>query len=411
MVTSGYVFKSMFRSRFAQPLVVGAMLLSLLLVACAAPPANADSKSRQDPATPPDQSVAHGSAEVEELDILVLDSTPARVSVVARGYLRDGCTEIAGIRQAFDAATNTFSIRITTVRRTEAACTLALVPFEERISLDVLGLPAGTYTVDVNGVGDTFALDIDNVPPDGQDGDPARDPLTPRLPPVTQRTAEVEEISIRIMESFPLQVAVVARGHLRDGCTRIAEVRQTFDAATDTFLVEIKTARSTGAFCTMALVPFEERISLDVHGLPAGTYTVNVNGVTDTFTLDVDNSLPDDDQSVTYGLAEIENIDILGTESFPVQVTVVADGYVGDGCTEVHQIRRTFDAATNTFFVEITTARPTEAICTMVLQALQERVPLDVHGLPAGTYTVDVNGVVGTFTLDVDNAPAPDSGS
>jgi inhibitor of cysteine peptidase len=43
--------------------------------------------------------------------------------------------------------------------------------------------------------------------------------------------------------------------------------------------------------CTQALVPFEESIDLDVRGLPAGTYTVDVHGETATFTLDVDNVL------------------------------------------------------------------------------------------------------------------------
>ena len=45
------------------------------------------------------------------------------------------------------------------------ARTAALVPYEETISLDVYGLLAGTYTVDVNSVRDTFTLDVDNKPP------------------------------------------------------------------------------------------------------------------------------------------------------------------------------------------------------------------------------------------------------
>jgi inhibitor of cysteine peptidase len=45
--------------------------------------------------------------------------------------------------------------------------------------------------------------------------------------------------------------------------------------------------------CTQIVVPFEESIPLDVVGLPAGTYTVDVNGVTGSFTLDVDNQLPE----------------------------------------------------------------------------------------------------------------------
>jgi len=45
----------------------------------------------------------------------------------------------------------------------------------------------------------------------------------------------------------------------------------------------------------MALVPFEEVIPLDVAGLHAGTYIVDVNGMMESFTLDVDNTLPTDE--------------------------------------------------------------------------------------------------------------------
>jgi inhibitor of cysteine peptidase len=38
-----------------------------------------------------------------------------------------------------------------------------LAPFEEVIPLKVYGLPAGTYTVEVNGVQGTFGLEIDNI--------------------------------------------------------------------------------------------------------------------------------------------------------------------------------------------------------------------------------------------------------
>jgi inhibitor of cysteine peptidase len=105
-------------------------------------------------------------------------------------------------------------------------------------------------------------------------------------------TADVEEVTVQLMESFPVQVAVVAQGHLRDGCTEIHEVKSSFDEENRTFSVEITTVRERDAVCTQALVPFEKRIELDVRGLRAGTYSVDVNGVREAFTLDVDNELP-----------------------------------------------------------------------------------------------------------------------
>lgn len=106
----------------------------------------------------------------------------------------------------------------------------------------------------------------------------------PSLPNVS--LAPVEEIEIVILESFPVQVHVIARGNLPDPCTEISEVLQEREG--DTFFITIKTYRSPG-FCIQVLAPFEEIIPLEVYGLPAGTYTVDVNGVQATFDLSIDN--------------------------------------------------------------------------------------------------------------------------
>ncbi len=404
---------SFFQARTAKALVVATMLLAMLLAACAPRIADAGGKPTQDPADSPDQSLASGGLDIAETEVLVMESFPVQVAVFVRGHLRDGCTEIDEILKTFDPATNTFAIEITTVRDADALCTLALVPFEERVELDVYGLEAGTYTVNVNGAIDTFTLDVDNSPSRDDEERVLPAPGVPSDDSVTRGIAELEDLDIFILDSLPAQVAVVARGHLRDGCTEIDEIRQTFKADTNTFFVEITTVRSSDGFCTMALVPFEERVSLAVRGLPAGTYTVDVNGVIDSFTLDGDNAPPADgesdsdsgsgapsDESMTYDTADIEGIDIRITESDLTQVAVVARGYLGDGCTEIDESRKRFDAAAETFYVEITTVRPTEAICILILQGFEERITLDVEGLAAGTYTVNINGVTDTFTLE-----------
>jgi len=107
-------------------------------------------------------------------------------------------------------------------------------------------------------------------------------------------TAAVGSIDLLMLESFPVQINVVAKGNLPDGCTTIDQVTHVRQG--NTFKVTITTARPADRMCTQALVPFEQTIALDVYGLKAGTYTVDVNGVTKTFTLDMDNAL----QSTPY---------------------------------------------------------------------------------------------------------------
>jgi inhibitor of cysteine peptidase len=101
--------------------------------------------------------------------------------------------------------------------------------------------------------------------------------------------ASIDSVEIAILESFPVQVQAVVKGNLPDGCTQIKEATTTF--ADDTFHVNLTTERSADAVCTQALVPFEEIIPLDVAGLLKGDYTVDVNGVTETFELLTDNIL------------------------------------------------------------------------------------------------------------------------
>lgn len=107
------------------------------------------------------------------------------------------------------------------------------------------------------------------------------------------------------------------------------------------------------------------------------------------------------EQEYTYGMANVESIDILTLESFPVQINVIAEGYLPDGCTEIDEIKNEREG--NTFNINITTKRPKDAICTQAIESFRETIPLEVQGLRAGNYTVNVNGVTGSFELAVDN--------
>jgi len=110
---------------------------------------------------------------------------------------------------------------------------------------------------------------------------------------------------------------------------------------------------------------------------------------------------PSSGSQTIIDLALIENIEILILESFPVQVHVRISGILGDSCTTLDQITQT--RVENTFKIKVTTTRPADALCADIITRFEETIALDVYGLPAGTYSVDVNGVRDTFTLSVDN--------
>ncbi len=96
-------------------------------------------------------------------------------------------------------------------------------------------------------------------------------------------------------------------------------------------------------------------------------------------------------------LAGIQSIEIVVLESFPVQVRVVVAGYLPDGCTTLKSIEEVREG--NVFKVTILTSRPADAMCTQAIVRFHETFPLDIHGLKAGLYTLDVNGNSKTFRL------------
>ena len=107
------------------------------------------------------------------------------------------------------------------------------------------------------------------------------DAVEPRI-----NLAEVTEIELFLQEIFPVQIIVVAKGYLPNPCTQIDEIIQIREG--NNFFVTLKTKSSQEA-CIQVITSFIETIPLEVYGLPAGTYTVNVNGIEDTFILEVDN--------------------------------------------------------------------------------------------------------------------------
>jgi len=104
-------------------------------------------------------------------------------------------------------------------------------------------------------------------------------------------------------------------------------------------------------------------------------------------------------------LATVEEIDILIAESHPVQVLVVAKGHLPNPCTEMDPI--IIQREGNAFLITIKTQQSSED-CIQVLAPFTEVIPLEVYGLPAGTYTVNVNGIEGFFILEIDNIFLPD---
>lgn len=100
---------------------------------------------------------------VDTVDILIMESFPVQVSASVSGNLSVPCVEL--LPAAVARKENVFTVVLAeSVLGPAESCIAVLEPFTESVSLDVLGLSAGTYTVVVNGVEAEFTLDTDNGP-------------------------------------------------------------------------------------------------------------------------------------------------------------------------------------------------------------------------------------------------------
>jgi len=90
----------------------------------------------------------------------------------------------------------------------------------------------------------------------------------------------VDDISIQLLESFPLQVHIEVNGILNDGCTTINEITQKRDG--NTINIKITTKRPQDAVCIQVAKLVTERIALEGGFLP-GHYKLIVNGVEKEF--------------------------------------------------------------------------------------------------------------------------------
>jgi len=106
---------------------------------------------------------------------------------------------------------------------------------------------------------------------------------------VNPNEAAIQHVDIQVLESFPVQVQIAVQGQLTDSCSRLDDFLEEREG--NTFNIKILVARSSQQGCRQTTKTFNRIIPLDVEDLQAGVYTVNVNGVTESFELTLDNTL------------------------------------------------------------------------------------------------------------------------
>ena len=91
------------------------------------------------------------------------------------------------------------------------------------------------------------------------------------------KLAQVESVTATVDPANPSGATVQIKGLLHDGATRVHEVQQ--QRLADGFVLTVITARPRRAVASLALIPFERSVTLDLTGMPKGPCRIVANGV------------------------------------------------------------------------------------------------------------------------------------
>ncbi len=93
--------------------------------------------------------------QIDHVEVVVMDTSPATVAVHVTGVLGDGCSELHSVSQ--DRSGNTVTVTILRERPRAAICSQIAKLYDQSIQLGG-SFPPGRYLVRVNGVEETFAI-------------------------------------------------------------------------------------------------------------------------------------------------------------------------------------------------------------------------------------------------------------
>jgi len=94
---------------------------------------------------------------------------------------------------------------------------------------------------------------------------------------------------------------------------------------------------------------------------------------------------------------EVTNVEIITVGSNPAKYFADVSGLLPDGCSQIGE--NVQEVNNNTIEVTLYSIQPDDECSFLNPTPFKERVPLDVRAIPAGTYNVEVNGVIARGSL------------
>lgn len=230
---------------------------------------------------------------------------------------------------------------------------------------------------------------------------PANEPasVSPDILPTTgYQSVEVVDVAVEVGVGSPIPVFVDIGADLPDRCAQVGFVEVIQDGAL--FKVYVGTIPSQETDCLADTVPFRMKIPLNVVGLRAGSYAVEVNSVRADFTLDVEtesSELRTQETPVVKDEILVDDVRIEVGLGSPRPVMAVVSANLPNACAQLGEVQ--MHRAGNQYFVRLIAYVPAETDCNPDTLPLRIELPLNTINLPDGTYEVIINGAATTFEM------------
>lgn len=220
------------------------------------------------------------------------------------------------------------------------------------------------------------------------------------LPSTDYQPITIDQVEVEVGGSSPIPVHVIVSGWMPDPCSQVEHTEIKQDGSN--FIITLSATPDVGGpavdGCIKDPMYFKMGIPLNVVDLPAGSYSVTVNGSRADFKLDTANStsslravdMPFDKTDIQV---DAVNVDIGRGSPLPIHAIVSAN--LPNACAQLGEVRVHRDEAT--FFVRLVAYVPAETDCNPDVLPMRVDVPLNIAFAPEGPYEVNVNGVTASF--------------
>lgn len=257
------------------------LLLSLFLLLNACSPLTTIAYSSGEQPTPVEEVELLNSnyqpISIYQVDVEVGVGSPIPVHVLVDADLPDPCSQVEYTEIKQDGSNFIINLFATPDFGSPAVdgCIKDPLPFKMNIPLNVVDLPAGSYSVTVNGSRADFRLDTANI---------TSSLLTANMP-IAKTDIQVDDVYVDHGIGSPLPVHAIVSANLPSACAQLGEIR--FHRDGKNIFVRLVAYIPAQTECNTDDIPIRLEVPINIAGLEEGTYTVTVNGANTTFDLPI----------------------------------------------------------------------------------------------------------------------------